>query len=122
MARFRGALEECQLGDLGFIGPYFTWSNGKMDDTFTRERLDCTVANPEWCAIFPIVLVARTSDHNPMVVKFQESLPKRCSVQRGFKFEACWMKDGECLDVIKRAWSNRAGGLSRTNCQTVKMP
>jgi len=117
MGRFRGALEECQLGDLGSVGPYFTWSNGRMDDTFTRERLDRAVANSEWCSIFPIVsvliLVARTSDHNPMVVKFQESPPERCSVQRGFKFEACWMKDGESLDVIKGAWCNRVeGGVS----------
>jgi hypothetical protein len=73
MVKFRD-LEECQLGDLGFVGPFFTWSNRRMDDTFTRERLDRAVANMKWCSIFPIVsvliLVARTSDHNPIVVKF----------------------------------------------------
>jgi endonuclease/exonuclease/phosphatase family metal-dependent hydrolase len=116
MVRFREALEECQLGDLGFVGPFFTWSNRRMDDTYTRERLDRAVANPEWCSIFPIVsvliLAARTSDHNPMVVKFQECTPERCSVRRGFKFEACWMKDRESFEVIKEAWCNRAEGGS----------
>jgi hypothetical protein len=122
MVKFRETLEECQLGDLGFVGPFFTWSNRRMDDTFTRERLDRAVANMEWCSIFPIVsvliLAARTSDHNPIVVKFQDSPPERCSVRRGFKFEACWMKDKESFEVIKEAWCNRAeGGVSIRSIQ-----
>jgi hypothetical protein len=40
MKSFREALEFCQLGDLGFIDPHFTWCNQRMDHTFTKERLD----------------------------------------------------------------------------------
>lgn len=53
MTGFREALEVCRLGDLGFSGSMYTWSNRRADGTFTKERLDLAMANPEWCTIFP---------------------------------------------------------------------
>jgi len=41
-------LEDCNLSDLGFSGPKYTWCNGKYGDDFSRERLDRAVANVEW--------------------------------------------------------------------------
>jgi len=49
---FRMALEDCDLSDLGFSGPRYTWSNSKSDGNFTQERLDRAVANREWCSRF----------------------------------------------------------------------
>jgi hypothetical protein len=40
MDGFRNALDECQLGDLGYNGPRFMWSNRRNDAMFTKERLD----------------------------------------------------------------------------------
>jgi hypothetical protein len=60
-------LEECQLYDLGYMGPKFTWSNGEEDGDFTKERLDRALDNNEWYGYFMKVevniLVARSSDH-----------------------------------------------------------
>jgi exonuclease III len=107
MNRFREALEFCQLGDLGFTGPRFTWCNQRMDNSFTKERLDRAVANPDWCAVFPkvsvLVLPARASDHNPLSVSFSESTSEGIPHRRGFKYEAWWEKDAECSNVIKSA-------------------
>jgi hypothetical protein len=108
---FREALEVCRLGDLGFFGSPFTWSNRRSDDTFTKERLDRAVANPEWCSLFPIfsveVLAARTSDHSPILVS-SSSNPRRGqsrgSAGSGFKLEASWLNDVECGDIIRSAW------------------
>lgn len=92
MAGFREAPEACQLGDLGFAGPRFTWCNQRTDDKYTKERFDRAVANPEWCSIFPIVsilvLAARSSNHSPLVVSFHENQLERQSYRRGLKFEA----------------------------------
>ena len=38
MEDFQKALEDCQLCDLGFKGPKFTWNDGRDGDAFTEER------------------------------------------------------------------------------------
>jgi exonuclease III len=110
MNHFREALEFCQLGDLGFSGPRFTWCNNRMDSYFTKVRLDRAVANPDWCSAFPkvfvLVLPARASDHNPLSVSFSESISEGIPHRRGFKFETWWEKDVECSNIIKEAWGN----------------
>jgi hypothetical protein len=92
MVKFPETLDAFYLGDLEFFGPRFTWSNRRMDGSFTRGCLDCALANPEWCSIFPrdsvLDLVARNSNHNPLVVTFNDSEPERMSYRRSFKFEA----------------------------------
>jgi len=110
MNHFREVLEFCQLGDLGFSSPRFTWCNNRMDSSFTKERLDRAVANPDWCTVFPkvsvLVLPARASDHNPLSVSFSESISEGIPHRRGFKFETWWEKDVECSNIIKDAWGN----------------
>jgi hypothetical protein len=51
MKGFREAIESCRLSDLGYLGSMYTWSNGRADGSFTRERLDRAMANPEWCGL-----------------------------------------------------------------------
>ena len=74
MEAFQTALEECHLGDLGFTGPRFTWSNKRQDDMYTQERLDRVVGNNGWCELHKSaeveVLAARASDHNSILVSF----------------------------------------------------
>lgn len=45
---FQEALDYCQLGDLGFTGSQFTWSNGKEGPNIISERLDRFLVNLEW--------------------------------------------------------------------------
>jgi len=113
MTGFREALEFCRLGDLGFSGSMFTWSNRRTDGTFTKERLDRAMANPEWCTIFPsfsvLIMAARSSNHSPILVSFFARNIERQgqgSFSSGFKFEASWANDVECGDVISSAWNN----------------
>jgi len=113
MKGFREAIESCRLGDLGYLGSMYTWSNKRADGSFTRERLDRAMANPEWCILFPsfsvLTMAARTFDHSPILVSFsprQLDRQGQGQVRRGFKFEASWTSDVECGDVISAAWSN----------------
>jgi hypothetical protein len=48
MTAFRQALESCDLFDLGYRGPKFTWCSFWNDGDFIKERLDRGVANSEW--------------------------------------------------------------------------
>jgi hypothetical protein len=62
-----------------------------------------------------VILAARTSDHSPILVNFftchrkgqGQGLPGR-----GFKFEASWLNDVECGEVINTAWNNGPSDVS----------
>jgi hypothetical protein len=48
MIAFQQTLEFCELSDLGFNGPRFTWTNCREESDFTKVRLDRGVANLAW--------------------------------------------------------------------------
>jgi hypothetical protein len=52
MDQCMNALDECYLKDLGYKGSMHTWTNGRHDENFIKERLDRAVANIEWTALF----------------------------------------------------------------------
>ncbi|XP_042942951.1 uncharacterized protein LOC122277140 [Carya illinoinensis] len=72
MELFREVMNEGNLYDMGWKGEKFTWSNSHENDTFTKERLDKTVVNPEWLNIYKEVwveiVVVSSSDHKPLIV------------------------------------------------------
>jgi hypothetical protein len=45
MEDFQHTFEDCQLCDLGFNGPKYTWNDGKEGVVFIKERLDRAVTN-----------------------------------------------------------------------------
>ncbi|XP_042952162.1 uncharacterized protein LOC122289251 [Carya illinoinensis] len=99
MRMFREAMEENELFDLGYSGGRYTWSNGHMDGTFVKERLDRCLANGKWNELYKEVMVevlpARCSDHKPIMLHLSMNRingPRK----RIFRFEACWTKDVEC--------------------------
>nr|POE73448.1 hypothetical protein CFP56_08751 [Quercus suber] len=51
MGEFKEFLSRCGLIDLGFVGPRFTWCNGRFGDQRTLLQLDRMVANEEWMKI-----------------------------------------------------------------------
>jgi hypothetical protein len=71
MIDFQEVLEDCQLCDLGFKGPKFTWNDRLGGATFTKERLDRAMANTEWRVSFPamdVTVLAKWSfDHHPIL-------------------------------------------------------
>lgn len=61
-ASFNACIRDCNLLDLGFAGPPFTWSRG-----YLKERLDRVLCNDAWLSMFPESSVTHlpipTSDH-----------------------------------------------------------
>ncbi|MBA0809479.1 hypothetical protein Gohar_025128, partial [Gossypium harknessii] len=45
---FRKTLDDCQLGDVGYLGNYFTWERENLLETSIKERLYRGVANDDW--------------------------------------------------------------------------
>lgn len=111
------ALADCDLCDLGFTGPRYTWCNNKTDGNFTQERLDRAVANRDWCSHFQhvevSVLAATSSDHNPILISYNEVPTDPLTYRRSFKFEASWQLDPDYSNIIKEAWGQNVATESR---------
>lgn len=50
---FKECLDFCNMADLGFQGPRFTWTNKNDFSSLIEERLDRFFANPDWCMMYP---------------------------------------------------------------------
>ena len=117
MLKFREALEDCDMHDLGFVGDAFTWRNHHHNAaSYTRERLDRAVANSTWRARFSLVRVIngdpRHSDHRPIILEpgVREKIHWREPLQVMKKFEARWLEEEECSERVRKAWERAVEG------------
>ena len=94
MQRFREALDECGLFDLGFVGNKFTWFKTHPGGGVTWERLDRAISTTAWYNLFPTTkvktLVYASSDHSPILI-----LPDGINLkpQRPWRFEHMWLEE-----------------------------
>ena len=107
MEEFRDVLDECGFQDLGYSGNKFTWCNGHGEGHTVWERLDRAVGAVDWLSMFPATKVVHlecvTSDHKPIMIHLL-GIPKR--VNKPWRFEQMWMRDGGCREVIEVAGSH----------------
>lgn len=103
MARFRSALVDSDLMDMGFVGSKFTWSN-----RYTKERLDRSCSTPSWKSLYPcsrtFILPPSTSDHNPLLIEVSTTSVPRSRGPRHFRFEEMWAQHEDSTMVIKKGW------------------
>ena len=68
---FKECLDKCNMIDIRFFGPWFTWSNRREVQALIQERIDRFFVNPSWCVLFPeakVVHLTRChSDHSRFV-------------------------------------------------------
>ncbi len=74
MEDFKRVINACNLGDLGYVGLKFTWSNKWESGIFVKERLDRALVNPAWCGIYlnasVEVLSVTTLNHKSLWLRF----------------------------------------------------
>lgn len=91
MHDFNCLINDCNLIDLGFTRPRFTWSNCRKDNIIL-ERLDHFTANPLWLTNFPKTIVTHLpwtySDHYLLILNLN---PNHVSSIKSFKLEAMWL-------------------------------
>ena len=105
ISSFRNCLDSCDLLDLGFHGPRFTWTN-KRPSGLVMERLDRVLCNPSWRRIFDeatVLHLPRTSsDHNPLLIN--TSAPTLRASARPFRLETMWFNDLSFPEIVKNSW------------------
>ena len=113
---FRDCLNSCNMIDLGFSGPKFTWSSCHNITSLIMQRIYQALANPDWRILFPNATVTHLththSDHYLILLSFYPSTSY--NLPRPFCFENIWLSHPEFPNVIDQAWSSYAPNLSGT--------
>lgn len=107
MARFREALNDCNLTDIGFHDTWYTWERGQFSENNIRERLDRGVANQAWWHSFPKYSLKHLHhaipNHCPLLVDLGINFGNK-PIQRKFKFNPSWVLEEECEKHVKYFW------------------
>ncbi|XP_074266271.1 uncharacterized protein LOC141588743 [Silene latifolia] len=108
---YKTSMDSCNLFDLGFSGPKFTWTNKRRQNPIL-ERLDRVWVNQTWLDHFPnshnVHLTRLSSDHCPILLC--PTLPNRAPI-RAFKFESFWVSDHSFLPIVASSWSSSSGDV-----------
>ncbi|XP_075636620.1 uncharacterized protein LOC142608841 [Castanea sativa] len=86
---FKECLEKCNMVDLGFSGPRFTWTNRREVQNLIKERIDRFFVNPNWCLLYPEARITHLtrchSDHCPVLL---ETNPQNREAMESFTAKA----------------------------------
>ncbi|KAL0012521.1 hypothetical protein SO802_007629 [Lithocarpus litseifolius] len=103
---FKDCLDYCNMIDMGFTGPRFTWTNRCNINALVQERIDRFFANPSWCAAHPDARVTHltrcVSDHCPVLL--ESNLSNGIRLPRPFKFQTFWLSDLSFPGIVSKAW------------------
>ncbi|KAL0306821.1 UNVERIFIED_CONTAM: hypothetical protein Sradi_6099400 [Sesamum radiatum] len=101
----RYELDCCNLIDLGFSGPKYTWTNKRPGLANIQSRIDREVANADWCLLYPNTFIthlpAIASEHCPLLL---DTHPNNSNWPRPFFFEEMWCRDFSCESIIADTW------------------
>ncbi|KAK4277327.1 hypothetical protein QN277_015341 [Acacia crassicarpa] len=102
---FKCLLADCELEDLGYNGPTFTWCNNRDYPDTIHERIDRALGNLQLRELFPCLQVFNVapagSDHHLLFVDFQH---ENRHYNRVFRFESAWVLHGSFHEVIRECW------------------
>ncbi|CAN1146936.1 hypothetical protein LINPERHAP2_LOCUS15567 [Linum perenne] len=101
-AEFRDCIRDCNLFDMGFTGPKFTWFRRKL-----KERLDRCLANTDWVNLFSdsstVHLERIKSYHRPLLIRTSNNA-RYISGPRPFRFNAAWFGHDNFSDFLDQSW------------------
>ncbi|XP_030924855.1 uncharacterized protein LOC115951891 [Quercus lobata] len=116
VSAFKECLDFCNMADLGFQGPRFTWTNKNDLSSLIQERLDRFFANPDWCLTYPEAQVSHLarclSDHCPILLELHPQNTFR--LPRPFRFQSFWLSDSSFSNIVRNAWANQSNLVQAT--------
>ena len=105
---FKECLDRCNMIDLGFSGPRFTWTNKSDISSLIQERIDRFFVNLDWWHLLPeskITHLTRChSDH--CFVLLETSPVSHLQLKRPFKFQRFWLSNPSFLRIVATVWRN----------------
>lgn len=110
MILFRECLEDCELIDLGFSGPKFTWNNRQCGDNNVKVRLDRATANGQFMELFNDYhvenIITYSSDHYAVLtsIGYGARCNERKPISHNFRYEAMWARAPDYTEVVQKSW------------------
>ena len=105
---FKDCIDSCNLLDLGFSGPKYTWSNLRQVSDLILERLDRCFANPSWRILYPEASVTHLphvfSDHYPVLIELTK--PPPLTSNKPFRFQTMWLLHPEFPSLVQNSWGH----------------
>ena len=102
---FKECLDECNMLDLGFAGPKYTWKNRRPITSLILERIDRCFANSGWRLLYLETIVThlpRTfSDHCPVLLELCKSSTN--NFNKPFRFQTMWLLHLDFYRVVQQA-------------------
>ena len=102
---FKECLDECNMIDLGFAGPKYTWTNHRPITSLILERIDRCFANSGWRLLYSEAIVThlpRTfSDHCPVLLELSKSSTN--NFNKPFRFQTMWLLHPDFYRVVQQA-------------------
>ena len=99
---FKGCLDECNMLDLGFMGPKFTRTNHRLISNLILERIDRCFANPVWHLLYleaTVTHLHRTfSGHCPVLIELCRANVNH--LNKPFCFQMIWLLHQDFLRVV----------------------
>ncbi|XP_074289227.1 uncharacterized protein LOC141614378 [Silene latifolia] len=121
---FNNWIENCVLLKLAFSGASYTWGRGNSVETRQSARFDRALCNATWGIMFEDAMVrhlpAFQSDHCPLFISPNGFVPLN-SLNRPFRFQACWMTHGKFKNFIEDSWPSEGSFLSRLDLLSKKL-
>lgn len=98
---FAQCIFDCNLLDLGYKGPLFTWHSGAL-----KEWLDRALGNTQWQSLLPngsvINVPLLSSDHCGIWIRADGDASERD--QHYFKLLGSWLEQADFEAQVKHAW------------------
>ena len=119
---FKECLDKCNMMDIGFTGPRFTWTNRRDFQALIQERIDRYFMNLSWCVMYPDAKITHLTrcylDHCPMLLELQPRTKNGRS--RRFRFQTGWLLDPSFFLIVHQAWERNNRLLDAINWFTQK--
>lgn len=100
-------LDKCNMIDLGFSGPRFTWTIRREVQGLIQERIDIIFVSPRWCLLYLEARVTHLtrchSNHCPVLLEMQSGAP--LFQVKPFKFQKFWLFDQTFPKVVANDWN-----------------
>ncbi|XP_070022131.1 uncharacterized protein [Nicotiana sylvestris] len=104
---FSSCMDNCEVKDLGYVGPKFTWCNNWEARRRIWKRLDRVFVNDLWCQTMQNNVVKhlpRTgSDHRPLLLKCYN---KNNNSIKYFKFLDFWTEQPSFMNLVEDVWNS----------------